>query len=162
MEWVLCEWVSGDLGRVKFCGVLKVRSRSGLVGLQRLAWRRLGIFLAVYAIVQALAGLAEPERMHSSSYGTRGGSSSRRAVVSSSRPSGSTEAVESSRTMSSSKIGPTSLRTSGGMQRSSPVASSEPKRMVPSRHPQPNLRIYEAALKGVESLSVEVDGSHIK
>jgi len=115
----------------------------------------------VCAIVQAHAGLAEPERMHSSSYGTRGGSSSRRAVVSSSRPSGSTEVVES-RTLSSSKIGPTSLRTSGGMQRSSPVAYPDPKRTVPSRHPQPNLRIYEAALKGVESLSVEMDGSQIK
>ena len=113
--------------------------------------------------VQALAGLAEPERMHTSTYATRGGSSSRRAVLSSSRTSGSAEVVDSSRTTGmTSKIGPTSLRTSGGMQRSSPVASSDPKRTVPSRHPQPNLRIYEAALKGVESLSVEADQSRIK
>ncbi|KAG0504224.1 hypothetical protein M758_1G015300 [Ceratodon purpureus] len=111
----------------------------------------------------ALAGLAEPERMHTSTYATRGGSSSRRAVLSSSRTSGSAEVVDSSRTTGmTSKIGPTSLRTSGGMQRSSPVASSDPKRTVPSRHPQPNLRIYEAALKGVESLSVEADQSRIK
>lgn len=131
-----------------------------LVTWESIALERL-FFLALYAIVQALAGLAEPERMHTSSYATRGGSSSRRAVLSSSRPSGSAEVVDSSRTMTS-KIGPTSLRTSGGMQRSSPVASSDPKRTVPSRHPQPNMRIYEAALKGVESLSVEADQSRIK
>jgi len=107
------------------------------------------------------SALAEPERMHSSSYGTRGGSSSRRAVVSSSRPSGPSEGVES-RTMSSSKTGATSLRTPAGMHRSSPVGSSDPKRTFPSRHPQSNSRVYEAALKGVESLSVEVDGSQMK
>jgi casein kinase 1 len=111
----------------------------------------------------ALAGVSEPERMHTSSYATRGGSSSRRAVLSSSRPSGSSaEVVDSSRT-GSSKLGPTSLRSSAGMQRSSPVPS-DPKR-ISTRHPQPpsaNLRIYEAAIKGVESLSVEVDQSRYK
>jgi casein kinase 1 len=106
----------------------------------------------------ALGGLAEPERMHASPF-VRGSSSSRRAVLSSSaRPAGSTEAVNGSRSLAS-KIGPTSLRTSGGMQRSSPVASSDPKRTVSNRHLPPNLRNYDAALKGVESLSVEVDQS---
>jgi len=56
-----------------------------------------------------------------------------------------------------SKIAPTSLRTSGGMQRSSPVASTDPKRTVSNRHLAPNLRNYDAALKGVEFLSVGVD-----
>ncbi|KAG0578462.1 hypothetical protein KC19_4G024800 [Ceratodon purpureus] len=105
----------------------------------------------------AVGGLAEPERMHASSF-VRGGSSSRRAVLSSSRPAGSSEAVDGSRSLTS-KIGPTSLRTSGGMQRSSPVASTDPKRTVSNRHLPPNLRNYDAALKGVESLSVEVDQS---
>jgi len=76
----------------------------------------------------AVGGPAEPERMLASSF-VRGGSSSRRAVLSSSRPAGSSEAVDGSRSLTS-KIGPTSLRTSGGMQRSSPVASTDPKRTV--------------------------------
>lgn len=71
-------------------------------------------------------GLAEPERMHSSSF-LRGGSSSRRAVISTIiRPAVVTE-VDSSRTPA--KMGPISLRTSA-MPRSSPVTSSEPKRTV--------------------------------
>jgi len=101
-----------------------------------------------------LPGMTEPERVHSSSY-VRGGSSSRRAVISSSRPAGSTEVMDSSRSLSS-KVGPISLRSSG-VQRSSPVASAEPKRTVTSRHQSSNMRNYEAALKGVESLSVEVE-----
>ncbi|KAL3681229.1 hypothetical protein R1sor_024185 [Riccia sorocarpa] len=68
-------------------------------------------------------GLAEPERMHSSF--ARGGSSSRRPVISSSRPSLSTEVVDPARTPAT-KMGPISLRTS--MQRGSPVTSAEPKR----------------------------------
>jgi hypothetical protein len=56
----------------------------------------------------------------------RGGSSSRRAAISSSRPPGSTEVPDSSRSLSS-KMVPISLRTSG-TQRGSPVASAEPKR----------------------------------
>ncbi|CAK9881522.1 unnamed protein product [Sphagnum jensenii] len=85
----------------------------------------------------------------------RGGSSSRRATISSSRPPGSTELPDSSRSLSS-KMVPISLRTSG-TQRGSPVASAEPKRTVTSRHQSSNMRNYEAALKGVESLSVEVE-----
>jgi hypothetical protein len=108
---------------------------------------------------QALGGLAEPERIHASSF-VRGGSSSRRAVLTGSRPAGSTEAVDGSRSLAS-KINPTSLRSSGAMQRSSPVASTDPKRTVANRHPPSNImgRNYDAALKGVESLSVEVDQS---
>lgn len=107
----------------------------------------------------ALGVLAEPERMHASSF-VRGGSSSRRPVLSSTRPAGSTDAVDGSRSLAS-KVNPTSLRSSGGMQRSSPVASTEPKRTVSNRHPPPNVmgRNYDAAMKGVESLSVEVDQS---
>jgi casein kinase 1 len=101
-----------------------------------------------------LSGMAEPECVPSSSY-AQGGSSSRRAVISSSRPAGSTEVMDSSRSLSS-KVGPISLRSSG-VQRSSPVASAEPKRTVTSRHQSSNMRNYEAALKGVESLSVEVE-----
>ncbi len=85
----------------------------------------------------------------------RGGSSSRRATISSSRPLGSTELPDSSGSLSS-KMVPISLRTSG-TQRGSPVASAEPKRTVTSRHQSSNMRNYEAALKGVESLSVEVE-----
>ncbi len=85
----------------------------------------------------------------------RGGSSSRRATISSSRPPGSTELPDSSRSLSS-KMVPISLRTSG-TQRGSPVASAEPKRTVTSRHQSSNLRNYEAALKGVESLAVGVE-----
>jgi len=109
---------------------------------------------------QALGGLAEPARMHASSF-VRGGSSSRRAVLSGSRPAGSTDAVDGSRSLAS-KINPTSLRSSGGVQRSSPVASTDPKRTVSNRHPPPNVmgrNNYDAVLKGVESLSVEVDQS---
>jgi casein kinase 1 len=107
----------------------------------------------------ALGGLAEPERIHASSF-VRGGSSSRRPVLSGTRPAGSTDAVDGSRSLAS-KVNPTSLRSSGGMQRSSPVASTEPKRTVSNRHPPPNVmgRNYDAAMKGVESLSVEVDQS---
>ncbi|XP_024392699.1 uncharacterized protein [Physcomitrium patens] len=74
----------------------------------------------------ALSGLAEPERTHASSF-VRGSSSSRRAVVGSTRPAGSTEAGDGTRVLAG-KMGPTSLRTSAGMQRSSPVASTDPKR----------------------------------
>lgn len=84
--------------------------------------------------------------MHASSF-VRGGSSSR--------------GVDGSRSLAS-KINPTSLRSSGGMQRSSPVASTDPKRTVSNRHPPPNVmgrNNYDAALNGVESLSVEVDRS---
>lgn len=108
-----------------------------------------------------MGGLAEPERMHASSF-VRGGSSSRRAVLSGTRPAGSTEAVDGSRSLAS-KINPTSLRSSGGIQRSSPVASTDPKRTVSNRQlPPPNVMgrtNYDSALKGVESLSVEVDQS---
>ncbi|OAE30849.1 hypothetical protein AXG93_2615s1040 [Marchantia polymorpha subsp. ruderalis] len=76
-------------------------------------------------------GLAEPERMHSSSF-LRGGSSSRRAVISTIiRPAVVTE-VDSSRTPA--KMGPISLRTSA-MPRSSPVTSSEPKRTGRDMYP---------------------------
>ncbi|KAH8931650.1 hypothetical protein BDL97_19G033000 [Sphagnum fallax] len=87
-----------------------------------------------------LADLAEPERVQSTTF-VRGGSSSRRAVVSSSRPTGSTEAEDPARTLTN-KMGPISLRTSG-MQRSSPVASAEPKRTVSYHHLPPNLRHYK-------------------
>jgi casein kinase 1 len=95
--------------------------------------------------------------MHTSSF-VRGGSSSRRAVLPSSRTAGPTEVLDPSRT-SANKTGPTSLRTSGGAQRSSPIASTDPKRTVSNRHLPPNLRNYEGVLKGVESLSFEVDQS---
>ncbi len=87
-----------------------------------------------------LADVAEPERVQSTTF-VRGGSSSRRAVVSSSRPTGSTEAEDPARTLTN-KMGPISLRTSG-MQRSSPVASAEPKRTVSNHHLLPNLRHYK-------------------
>ncbi|KAJ7531141.1 hypothetical protein O6H91_14G033800 [Diphasiastrum complanatum] len=64
------------------------------------------------------------ERTHSSSF-VRAGSSSRRAIISSSRPGVSPEAVEPSRALSN-KVGPNNGWT--GMQRSSPISSAEPKR----------------------------------
>ncbi|KAJ7544312.1 hypothetical protein O6H91_09G073600 [Diphasiastrum complanatum] len=68
--------------------------------------------------------VGDPERAHSSSF-VRGGSSSRRAVISSSRPGVSPEAVDPSRTLTN-KAGPNNGRTSG-IQRS-PMISTEPKR----------------------------------
>jgi len=68
----------------------------------------------------------EAESMQTTSF-VRGGSSSRRAVLSSSRPAGPTEVQDPSRA-SANKTGATSLRTSGGAQRSSPIASADPKR----------------------------------
>jgi hypothetical protein len=100
------------------------------------------------------SGMMEPESGHSSSH-VRGGSSSRRAVISSSRPAASTEFLDSSQTLSSKIGGAVSLRTSG-VQRSSAVAPTELKRAV-TRHQSSNTRNYEAALKGVESLSLEVE-----
>jgi len=100
------------------------------------------------------SGMMEPESGHSSSH-VRGGSSSRRAVISSSRPAASTEVLDSSQTLSSKIGGAVSLRTSG-VQRSSAVAPTELKRAV-TRHQSSNTRNYEAALKGVESLSLEVE-----
>ncbi len=101
-----------------------------------------------------LSGMAEPECVPSSSY-AQGGSSSRRAVISSSRPAGSTEVGDSSRSLSN-KIGRISLRSSG-VQQSPLVASADPKRMVTSRHQSSNMRNYEAALKADPSLSLELE-----
>ncbi|CAM6045061.1 unnamed protein product [Sphagnum compactum] len=96
----------------------------------------------------------KPECVPSSSY-AQGGSSSRRAVISSSRPAGSTEVGDSSRSLSN-KIGRISLRASG-VQQSPLVASAEPKRMVTSRHQSSNTRNYEAVLKADPSLSLELE-----
>ncbi|CAM6115313.1 unnamed protein product [Calypogeia fissa] len=68
--------------------------------------------------------LTEPERMHTSSF-ARGGSSSRRAVISSTRATVPTEAVDPARALAS-KMGP--IRLTSAMQRGSPVTSTEPKR----------------------------------
>jgi len=110
-------------------------------------------------VSQARGNLAEPERMYASSF-VRGDSSSRRAVLSNTRPAGSSEAVDGSRSLTNKIVFPPPVkRAAGGMFRSSPLASTDPKRTVSNRHLAPNLRNYDAALKGVEFLSVGVDRS---
>jgi hypothetical protein len=98
--------------------------------------------------------LPEPERMHTSSF-ARGGSSSRRAVISSTRPSVSTEAGDAGRQLAS-KMGP--IRLTSAMQRGSPVTSTEPKRTVSHRQ-LPTLKSLEGALNEVDGQSAPVEES---
>eukprot|EP00249_Psilotum_nudum_P014175 c24702_g1_i1 orf=511-1953(-) len=98
-------------------------------------------------------GLGEPDRPRSSIF-PRGGSSSRRAVISSGRPTTSTEVADPSQS-SSSKVAPISFRTSGA-QRGSLIGTAESKRAVPTRNPAPRTN-HEDALKGFQFLSVDAD-----
>lgn len=98
--------------------------------------------------------LPEPERMHTASF-ARGGSSSRRAVISGTRAAVSTEAVDPARALAS-KMGP--IRLTSAMQRGSPVTSTEPKRTVSHRQ-LPSLKNLEGALDEVEGSSADVEQS---
>eukprot|EP00250_Pteridium_aquilinum_P009409 c18650_g1_i1 orf=203-1645(+) len=84
---------------------------------------------------------------------TRGGSSSRRAVISSSRQGVVTESADSTRLLKS-KVAPISLRSSA--QRSSMVGPSDPKRVAPKRNPSIRSS-HDDALKGFQFLSMDVD-----
>ncbi|CAM6058027.1 unnamed protein product [Sphagnum tenellum] len=77
-----------------------------------------------------ILGLADTQRMHTSTF-VRGGSSSRRAGISS-RAAAPTEITDSARTLTS-KMAPISL-CPPGIQRSSPLTPVEPKQMVPNPH----------------------------
>lgn len=89
---------------------------------------------------------------------TRPGSSSRKAVVSSTQPSISTEAIEPSRS-SASKLLPTSLRTPSA-QRASTVSSSDQKRITATSRNLPNMKQYESVVRGIESLTLEKEERH--
>lgn len=96
----------------------------------------------------------EPPRMRMF---TRPGSSTRRPIVSSNQPSMPTEVVEPSRSLAG-KMAQTSLRTPSA-QRSSTVSSSDPKRTVSTRN-LPNIKQYEAVVRGIESLSFDKEPRH--
>eukprot|EP00250_Pteridium_aquilinum_P013039 c21093_g1_i3 orf=401-1252(-) len=86
---------------------------------------------------------------------TRPGSSSRKAVVSSSQPSISMESTEPSRS-SASKPLPTSLRTPSA-QRGSTVSSSDQKRTTCT---STNMRQYESVVRGIDSLTFDKEERH--
>lgn len=99
----------------------------------------------------------EPPRMRIMDF-TRPGSSSRKAVVSSTQPSISTESLEPSRS-SASKLLPTSLRTPSA-QRASTVSSSDQKRITATSRNLPNTKQYESVVRGIESLTLEKEERH--
>eukprot|EP01018_Ginkgo_biloba_P029490 Gb_22427 [translate_table: standard] len=97
----------------------------------------------------------DTDRVRSSSMRT--GNTSKRAVVSGSRPTSSAETTEQSRFLAS-KSAPTNHRFSG-IQRSSLVATSDPKRAVSARNPSAK-NTQEESLRNFQLLSVDSDQRH--
>ncbi|KAM0944725.1 putative protein kinase CK1-CK1 family [Dioscorea sansibarensis] len=94
------------------------------------------------------------EAMFSSStlFGRSSGSA-RRAAVSSSRDIMAGNEGEQSRTHAT-EASTGNFRRFSGPQRSSPVASAEPRRTSSGRHPS-NIKTYESTLKGIEHLNFD-------
>ncbi|MCO5586586.1 hypothetical protein L7F22_040527 [Adiantum nelumboides] len=84
---------------------------------------------------------------------TRGATSSKRAVITSSRQGPLNESADPSR-MLKSKVAPIGLRSSA--QRTSMIGPSDPKRMAPKRNPSVRSS-HDDALKGFQFLSMDVE-----
>lgn len=98
-------------------------------------------------------GQTEPEHGRASIF-TRGGSSSRRAVISSSSRQGLLNETADPPRLLKSKVASINLRSS--VQRTSMIGTSDPKRVVPKRNP-PVRSNHEDSLKGFQFLSMDVE-----
>ncbi|MCO5610317.1 hypothetical protein L7F22_064553 [Adiantum nelumboides] len=85
---------------------------------------------------------------------TRGATSSKRAVITSSSRQGPLNESADANRMLKSKVAPIGLRSS--VQRTSMIGSSDPKRMVPKRNPSVRSS-HDDALKGFQFLSMDVE-----